>query len=136
VAPIVGPLWISRGRFPGWGKPAAAELNAGVIRWRTGKPVAYTDCVKFDWDPRKAASNIVDHDGVTFEEAREVFDGDPLTRVDARHAELRFQSIGPSATRVLLVVWTERDGDVIRIISARKATPAEKRAYRKHRGHP
>jgi uncharacterized DUF497 family protein len=93
--------------------------------------------VRFTWDPEKAAINVAKH-GVTFEEATEVFTGevDPLTRPDHAHSEheYRFQSIGPSARRVLMVVWTERDEDVTRIISARPATPAERALYRKYAG--
>jgi hypothetical protein len=91
--------------------------------------------VRFEWDPEKAAENVVKH-GVTFEEASEVFTGtaDLLTRSDLVHSEheYRFQSIGPSSSGVLMVVWTERDEDTVRLISARRATPAERRLYRNY----
>jgi uncharacterized DUF497 family protein len=90
--------------------------------------------MRFTSNPKKAASNIVDHEGVTFEEASELFTGDAplLTRPDNRHYEPRFQTIGPSTRRLLMVVWTEPAEEEIHFISARKATPAERRFYRKY----
>jgi len=95
--------------------------------------------VRITWDPAKAAANPGKHQGVTFEEAAEVFNGDPLILPDAAHSdgELRFHAIGPSSRRVLLVVWTERDEDGVHIISAWPASPAQRRAYRAHlKGNP
>ncbi len=85
----------------------------------------------FEWDEGKAELNIAKH-GVTFGEASTVF-GDPLelTVVDERHSaeESRFLTVGMSrAQRLLAVSYTER-GDHIRIISARFATPRERRQY-------
>jgi len=86
----------------------------------------------FEWDPRKAEENDDKH-GVSFEEAATVF-GDPLslTIADPRHStdEDRFVIIGASLPqrRLLVVVHTERKGR-IRIISARVATPRERKTY-------
>ena len=85
----------------------------------------------FEWDAVKAASNLEKH-GVSFAEAMTVF-GDPLevTIPDPDHSleEFRFVSIGRSeASRVLVVAYTEREGRV-RPISARAATPSERRRY-------
>jgi uncharacterized DUF497 family protein len=85
----------------------------------------------FEWDATKASDNHHKH-GVSFEEAAGVF-SDPLslTIPDPQHsdAEDRFVTIGRSAfERVLVVVHAER-GDRIRIISARAATPRERRVY-------
>jgi len=85
----------------------------------------------FEWDRRKAASNLQKH-GVSFEEAATAF-GDPLsvTIQDPDHSEEeeRFILLGRSETeRLLTVVHTER-GDTIRIISARLATGHEREAY-------
>lgn len=88
--------------------------------------------MKFDWNPNKAASNIEKHDGVTFEEACEVFDDDyALVEVDKGHSigEQRYRIIGASSTRLLFVVYTERAGDVIWIISAREVEDREKEKY-------
>lgn len=85
----------------------------------------------FDWDRKKAASNLRRH-GVSFEEAVTVF-ADPLARIfgDEDHTteEQREIIIGHSAReRLLLVSFTERE-DAIRIISARKATNNERKDY-------
>ena len=85
----------------------------------------------FEWDRRKAASNLQKHD-VSFEEAATAFE-DPLsvTIHDPDHSEEeeRFILLGSSETeRLLTVVHTER-GDTIRIISARLATGHEREAY-------
>lgn len=80
------------------------------------------------WDEAKAAANPRRHDGVTFEQAATVF-FDPLFRlVDAsRNDESRDAAIGfDAAGRLLFVVHVERDGETIRIVSARKATKQER----------
>jgi len=85
----------------------------------------------FEWDSNKAATNLAKH-GVSFEEAKTVFD-DPLYidfyDLDHSDDEHRYIMIGMSEqNRLLLVAYTER-GDVIRLISAREATRAERKAY-------
>jgi uncharacterized DUF497 family protein len=86
----------------------------------------------FEWDADKAASNIAKH-GVTFDEARTVF-GDPLAVIfdDEEHSldELREIIIGHSVLqRLLLVSFTERGDEVVRISSARKANKRERKDY-------
>jgi uncharacterized DUF497 family protein len=81
--------------------------------------------MEFEWDARKAASNLAKH-GVTFPEAMTVF-RDPLELMiaDPYHSEdeFRFLSVGLSATgRLLVVAYAERD-ERTRIINAREATP-------------
>jgi uncharacterized DUF497 family protein len=70
---------------------------------------------------------------VSFVEARELFSTDaPVLEVyDVDHSdrEDRFKSIGPISRGLVLVVWTERSDDVIRIISAWWATRAEQELY-------
>jgi uncharacterized DUF497 family protein len=87
--------------------------------------------LQFEWDEAKAAANLHKH-GVSFEEAITIFSGpNTITIFDVEHSgvEDRFIDIGLSASgRVLVVVYTER-GPRIRIISCRKATPAERRQY-------
>ena len=85
----------------------------------------------FEWDPRKADANLRKH-RVSFEEACTAF-GDPLslTVPDPDHSsgEIRFLLLGISSRdRLLVVAHTER-GERIRIISARRATRPERRAY-------
>ena len=88
--------------------------------------------IRFEWDPRKAKSNEKKH-GVSFEEAESVFfDEQALLLEDAQPAdeEERFVLLGLSATlRMLVVIHALREKDVIRIISARKATRLEKQEY-------
>lgn len=96
-----------------------------------------TGYIEFDWDARKAESNVVNH-SVTFEEAAESF-YDPYARIiddpDHSDSEERFVLIGMSMTaRVLTVVHCVRgEGQVIRIISARKSTKTEERQYWRYR---
>ena len=90
--------------------------------------------MRFDWNPAKAASNAKKHK-VTFEVAKTVFYDDFAVQfVDEEHSveEERFLLLGMSSdARLLLVCHCEReDGDVIRIISARKATETEAQNYR------
>ena len=82
----------------------------------------------FEWDDAKAADNVVKHN-LTFAEARPVFD-DPgaVTYPDDDPDEDREITIGYAGDLLLFVVSTERDGRT-RIISARRATRAEKRRY-------
>jgi len=85
----------------------------------------------FEWGDNKARLNLRSH-GIGFDEAATVF-VDPLARIfdDETHSleELREIVIGHSSEdRLLLVCFTER-GDVIRIISARKATRKERNDY-------
>ena len=88
--------------------------------------------IRFEWDSRKAASNEKKH-GVSFEEAQAVFfDEQALLLEDPqpRHEEERFVLLGLSASlRLPVVVHALRERDVIRIISARKATRKETREY-------
>jgi uncharacterized DUF497 family protein len=87
----------------------------------------------FEWDPRKARSNLIKH-GVGFEEASTVF-GDllSLTIPDPEHSrtEERYVTMGTTFTgKLLVVVHTDR-GDNIRIISARRASRRERSSYEK-----
>jgi len=88
--------------------------------------------LRFEWDSKKAASNVTKH-GVTFDEATTVF-ADPLAVIfdDEDHSqdELREIAIGHSILgQLLLVSFTERDKMLVRIISARKATRRERKDY-------
>ncbi len=82
------------------------------------------------WDPKKAEKNIRKH-GIGFSHAATVLD-DPLavTIEDERQSERRFVTIGSDALgRILVVVYAYAGQDEIRLISARKPTPAERLAY-------
>jgi len=89
--------------------------------------------LKFEWDPKKAASNLRKH-GVSFEEAASVFN-DLLATVyeDPDHSvrEKRYLTIGTSAQgRLLHIAYADR-GARIRIINARKVTGRERDLYEK-----
>jgi uncharacterized protein len=89
--------------------------------------VAYS----FEWDPKKAASNLKNHD-VSFDEATSVF-GDILSMnmsdPDHSEGEQRFLVLGVSAaSRLVVVSYAERPPRT-RIISARLATKRERRKY-------
>jgi uncharacterized DUF497 family protein len=85
----------------------------------------------FEWDEDKAATNLREH-RVAFRDATSVFDDDrAVVEDDPDPDEERFRITGMSSTgRMLRVVYTERSDDRIRIISARKATKHEIKAYR------
>jgi hypothetical protein len=87
--------------------------------------------VEFEWDPEKAAGNVRRH-RVSFNEAATVLD-DPLSTTFPGEAhsegEMRFVTVGVSQRgRLLVVAHTERN-DIIRIISARRATRREREFY-------
>jgi uncharacterized DUF497 family protein len=89
---------------------------------------------EFEWDDEKAVSNLKKHD-VSFEEGATIFN-DPLiaTIFDPDHseAEERYISVGISVQgRLLVVVHTDRSAR-IRLISCRKATNVERKAYEKN----
>jgi len=87
--------------------------------------------MRFAWDEKKAASNLVKH-GISFEEAQTVF-GDPLsdTFPDPDHSleEHRFIITGSAESGKILVVAHTDEGELVRIISAREATHGERKSY-------
>jgi uncharacterized DUF497 family protein len=87
--------------------------------------------ITFVWDDGKARINPINHDGVTFQQAAEVFFDPFLVVVDAsRNEEARDAVIGlDSRWNLLYVVHIEREENLIRIISARKATRQERAEY-------
>lgn len=93
--------------------------------------------IRFEWDPQKSESNRRKH-GIAFEDAKRVF-YDPLRRAGiegTEHGEIRWRTIGEIDGLVIVIVShtlheiSEDEGiEVIRIISARKATRRERLAY-------
>ena len=87
--------------------------------------------LRFEWDGRKALTNQVKH-GVSFEEAMTVF-SDPLARIfdDPDHsvAESREIIIGLSQKQLFLIVCFTEPSNMVRILSARKATKIERQDY-------
>ena len=91
--------------------------------------------MRYEWDPKKAEANRKDH-GVSFADAMSVLEDDfALTREDSdAEGEPRFVTLGIDAAGTLLVVvYTYREPDVIRLISAWKANKAQRTQYEKHR---
>lgn len=89
--------------------------------------------MKFEWDEAKNKQNIKKH-GFDLADASELFTGsDPfLVNIDAHqdHGEDRWKGIGMlQGVVVVVVIFTERDNDTIRIISLRKASSREKKTY-------
>jgi uncharacterized protein len=89
--------------------------------------------ITFIWDDEKARINPINHDGITFQQAAESFFDPFLVVVDAsRNEEVRDAVIGlDTRWNLLYVVHIEREENIIRIISARKATRQERIAYEK-----
>ena len=90
--------------------------------------------MEFIWDNKKAKSNVTKH-GVSFEDAKSVFlDDYARLKHDPDHSidEDRYLLLGMSSLlKVLVVVHTEIENDIIRLISARKATRRETKQYRR-----
>ena len=87
--------------------------------------------MKIEFDPDKAAANPLNHEGVTFDEAKAVLlDPYALTREDSEaNNEQRFITLRMGAkNRILIVVWTLRD-ETVRLISAWKANQPQRRHY-------
>jgi uncharacterized DUF497 family protein len=94
--------------------PAICSYNAGV---------------QFEWDEAKRRGNLHKH-GIDFTDIPSIFHGDVLTLIDDRleYDETRYITLGLLKGRTIVVVHTESE-DVIRIISARKATRYEEQEY-------
>jgi len=84
----------------------------------------------FEWDESKNRANILKH-GIDFNDVPDIFRHPMLALRDDRadYGEERWISIGWIKLLMGVVVYTERCGDVIRIISARKATKKEAKYY-------
>lgn len=91
--------------------------------------------MKFEWDKAKRLANIKKH-GIDFADVLAMFDRDVFTIEDQRfdYGETRYISLGLLKFRVIVVAYTDKD-DVIRIISARKATKNEEKRYFKEIGY-
>jgi|SRR6478672_4503218 len=87
--------------------------------------------VTFVWNEEKAQINPINHDGITFQQAAEAIFDPFIVVVDAsRNDEARDAVIGlDKRWNLLYVVYIERENDLIRIISARKATRKEREYY-------
>ncbi len=87
--------------------------------------------MKFIWNRRKNEANIKKHE-LDFADAFKVFASPMLVNADERHeyGEERWVGIGlMDANRVVVIVFTEPEEDVVRVISMRKATTEERENY-------
>jgi uncharacterized DUF497 family protein len=87
--------------------------------------------MKFEWDPRKAESNLRKH-GVSFDEAASVFlDRLALSGPDPEHSvgESRYITFGMSRLGRLLAISHSYRPEAIRIINARRMTRGERKLY-------
>jgi hypothetical protein len=86
--------------------------------------------MQFEWDEAKNLENIRKH-RIDFADVPDMFDGSMLVELDERtdYGEDRWIGIGFLRNGVAVVVWTERQGDVIRIISARRANRYERQRF-------
>jgi uncharacterized DUF497 family protein len=90
--------------------------------------------MEFEWDPVKAEANLRKH-GLSFAEATELLAGDAEYLEifdDTQAGEDRFTAIGPIRRGMIVVVFTEREDDIVRIISAREATRREVQLFQDH----
>lgn len=92
---------------------------------------------EFEWDETKHLSNLRKH-GIDFIDAVEVFNDPQLAfeeDLSERYGEVRMLAIGTALGQLLTVVFTEREGNVLRMISARPATKREKNLYGANQNH-
>ena len=91
----------------------------------------------FDWDENKERLNIKNHDGIDFDEASNAIqDYFALEEFDDAHStadEKRYACIGEGRNRILYVIFTIRDKEICRIISARLAEPDEREIYEREK---
>ena len=91
--------------------------------------MCYSYPVKFEWDPQKAAANMRKHRVSFYEAVTSFADPSGLLLEDEAHPG-RLVLIGVSErSRVLYTAFAEVHEDVVRIITARKATTHERRRY-------
>ena len=86
--------------------------------------------MNFEWDEAKNKINIQKH-GLDFFDAWEIFESPLLVASDTRHdyGEDRFIGIGLLRARVVVFVFTEKNGDTIRMISLRRARRNEREKF-------
>ena len=97
--------------------------------------MTYSLSVDFEWDDAKDLDNQQKH-GLSFTEAQRLFESgsDYLEIFDEEHSEFedRFIAIGPIDRGIVVVVYTEREEETVRIIGVRLATKREQAWYRSY----
>jgi hypothetical protein len=86
--------------------------------------------MRYTWDGKKNRQNIRAH-GIAFEDAKRIFEGPTVEKVDDRfdYGEIRVYAIGLVNGLEITVIYTDRENDERRIISAWRAESHERRAY-------
>ncbi|MBM4272891.1 MAG: BrnT family toxin [Deltaproteobacteria bacterium] len=86
--------------------------------------------MRFEWDEAKRLANLEKH-GIDFADAPELFQGQMVIALDRRigYGEERYTGFGVLKQRVMAVVFSRREPDLIRLISLRKANRRERRRY-------
>ncbi len=86
--------------------------------------------MQFEWDEGKNLANIRKHK-IDFADVPEMFEGPMLIELDDRfdYGEDRWMGIGFLGNGVAVVVWVERQNDLIRLISARRANRYERQRF-------
>ena len=89
--------------------------------------------MRYSWDEEKNGRNLKLH-GIAFEDAARIFDGPTIERVDDRfdYGERRVYAIGLVRGLEITVIYTDRESEERRIISAWRAEPHERRQYWKN----
>ncbi|MFS0515580.1 BrnT family toxin [Nostoc sp. UIC 10607] len=89
--------------------------------------------MQFEWDDAKNLENIRKHK-IDFADVPKMFDSTMLIELDNRfdYGEERWLGIGFLGNGVAVVIWTERQSDVIRIISARRANRYERQRFEQY----
>ena len=89
--------------------------------------------MQYTWNPEKDRNNIKRHK-IAFEDEKQVFEGATVERVDNRfdYGEVRVYAIGLVEGLEITVIYTDRDNDERRIISAWRSEPHERRYYWKN----
>jgi uncharacterized DUF497 family protein len=86
--------------------------------------------MRYTWDEPKNRTNVARH-GIAFEDAKRIFEGPTVERVDDRfeYGEVRVYAIGLVNGLEITVVYTDRDNNERRIISAWRSEPHERRYF-------
>lgn len=89
--------------------------------------------MKFDWDEAKNFENIRKHE-IDFADVPVIFSSEMLIELDDRfdYGEDRWFGIGFLGSGIAVVVWTERQKNIIRIISARRANRYEQKRFEQY----
>ena len=92
--------------------------------------------MRYTWDEDKNQRNIRQR-GISFEDAKQIFEGPTVEMEDDRfdYGESRFYAIGLLSDLEITVVYTDRESEERRIISARRAEPHERRYYWRNVGN-